>query len=399
VQYRTLARRSSLPGRLRLAALTVAVAFMPSCGLGHAGGDRARASGLEASVPPLGPEPAPPPPVATDARAVIVTLDGVRWQDVFQGADPDLRPGEVAAELARRPVALMPRLHALVASRGIALGADASGPLLDAGAPCGIVRTASGANVSLPGYLEIFTGRATRCRDNQCPRTLAPTLLDEVVSAGRGPVASVGSWEILDHAVSRGDTGVFVAAGRQPWPASRPLAEPLERLVAAGEAADAHPGVGSYRPDAHTAAIALEVFRTTGPALFHLGLGDPDEWGHKDDYAAYLTSLQEADAAIGELATTLDGMGERGAATLVVVTSDHGRNASFQHHGALHVESGRTWIAAFGRRMVPRGVTCPATEVTLADVAPTLRVVMGLRADRSPDAGRPIPEILEALRR
>jgi Metalloenzyme superfamily len=325
------------------------------------------------------------PSRANDGRVILVTLDGVRAEDVFGGADPSLRRNVDVAQLTR-PEQLMPRTHALVATRGVALGQDRRG--------CGTVRTASGANVSLPGYLEIFTGRKTLCRDNGCPRTERATVLDEAADAGL-TAASIGSWNVLDHAVSRGNPGVFVQVGTHRWPGPRPLADArLEQLAFAGEHAGPFPGVGGYRPDAATAPIALHTLKDAPPAVFHIGLGDADEWAHRDDYAAYLGAIGKADAFIGQLADTLDTMGEVGARTTVIVTTDHGRNSDFRHHGAYSASSGRSFVLAFGGRVPVQGVACPSRDVTLIDIAPTIRALVGLPADASRDAGRAIAEIV-----
>jgi hypothetical protein len=317
---------------------------------------------------------------------VLVTIDGIRAEDVFDGADPSLKPGVKVDHLVR-PEALMPRVHRLVATRGVALGAEKLG--------CGVVRTATGVNVSLPGYLEIFTGRKTHCRDNQCSRVGTPTVLDEAADAGISPVASIGSWDVLDRAVSKGGGRVLVAEGAQPWPGARPLAlGKMEELVAVGEKVEPFPGVGKYRPDEYTTRIALEYLRTEKPQVFHVGLGDSDEWGHRNDYAAYLSALGKADAFIGSLADALDTMGEIGARTTVIITTDHGRNRDFQHHGTFSATSARTFVIAFGGHVQARGIiACPSHDVSLADIAPTMRVLLGLAADDAPDAGRPIEEI------
>lgn len=378
-----------------LAVLVVSVAALASC-VDHTHPRLAFASAgtaEEAPMPVLPGFEVPAPKPTNDGRVVLITIDGVRAEDVFDGADPTLRPDANVLHLTR-PEAVMPRLHRLVANRGVALGADRPG--------CGVVRTASGANVSLPGYLEIFTGRKTRCRDNGCARTELPTVLDEAAGAGL-TVASIGSWDYLDRAVSSFGHGpgvplppskVLVAEGTGRWPGPRPATGgKMNLLVAAGESADAFPGVGKYRPDVHTSAIALEYLRTASPAVLHVGLGDADEWGHRNDYAAYLGAIGMADAFIGDLADTLAEMGENGARTTVIVTTDHGRNRDFQHHGAFSLTSARTFVIAFGARVTPRGVACPSRDVTLADIAPTVRSLVGLPPDTSADAGRPIDEI------
>ena len=324
------------------------------------------------------------PPLTNDGRVILVTLDGVRAEDVFDGASRTLRPGTPVEGLAR-PEAVMPHLYRLAATRGVALGRERLG--------CGTVQTASGANVSLPGYLEIFSGHKTTCRDNGCDATERPTVLDEAADAGLA-VASLGSWNVLDHAVSNGKSPVFVEVGTHRWPGARPLADArFEALVAAGERAEPYPGSGWYRPDARTMSIALAYYKATQPAVFHVGLGDADEWGHRNDYAEYLRAIARSDAFIGQLADTLDGLGEVGARTTVIVTTDHGRNADFQHHGANSNAAARTFVIAFGGRVPVQGVACPAHDTTLADIAPTIRALVGLPADPSREAGHVIPEI------
>jgi len=316
-----------------------------------------------------------------DGRVVIVTVDGVRWQDVFEGSDPALG-GE--PRLSRET--LMPRTHQLVATRGVALGATRDG--------CGTVHTAGLSNVSLPGYIEIFTGHASRCLDNKCDG-VAGSVLDEAARARVDGVASIGSWDVLAKAVSGGASDALVSAGRS-WPDSASATGRLAELVAVGASADPYPGHGGYRPDAATAAIALEYYRAARPALFHVGLGDTDEYGHRMDYGSYLTALRRADALIGDVADVLDTMGEQGAKTTVLVVPDHGRSSDFRDHGVFRPESGRAFVLAFGGGIAARGIACPTRDVTLADIAPTIRALMGLPRDTTYGHGRAIELITEA---
>jgi hypothetical protein len=317
-----------------------------------------------------------------DGRVVLITIDGARWQDVFQGTDPLFNGGAPALS----PEELMPRAHALVATRGVALGATRTG--------CATVHTAGASNMSLPGYLEIFTGHASHCLDNACAQ-VAETVLDEAARDAQVSVASIGSWEMLTRAVSGGGSGVVAAVGRD-WPASVPVTGHLAELVDVGRNANPYPGIDAYRPDAATAAIALEYFRVNKPALFHIGLGDTDEYGHRMDYASYIVALKQADSVIGEVADILDTMGEDGAKTTVIVTPDHGRNSDFKDHGVFRPESGRTFVLAFGGRVAVQGIACPSHDYTIADIAPTIRVLMGLPKDRADGAGSAIDLITEA---
>ena len=53
-------------------------------------------------------------------------------------------------------------------------------------------------------------------------------------------------------------------------------------------------------------------------------------------------------------------------------------------------------MIAFGGRVPVRGIACASHEVTLADIAPTIRVLMGLPRDLADGAGTPI-ELITAV--
>ena len=218
--------------------------------------------------------PGPVVSEASDAAVVLVVLDGVRWQDVFVGGDPHLAGGP-----APSAEALMPHLHALVAERGAALGAPGRGPSM----------TASGPNfVSLPGYTEILGGRrAHACGDNDCAATKQPTVFDEAAAAVPGEVAFFASWERLNRAASVRPRSIVLSTGRtRVWQARELAADPERReLLDRGAAADPTPGWGEFRPDRYTAALALKYLEQKRPRLMFLGLGEPDEYGHRGDYA------------------------------------------------------------------------------------------------------------------
>ncbi len=313
-------------------------------------------------------------------RVVVVTIDGVRWQEIFSGTDPALDGGRSV-----RPArALVPNLYKLI-DRGVALagaGVIASGPRF----------------VSLPGYREILTGRqGDDCEDNGCAPIDEPTLLDEARAAtGRAAdVAAIASWEAIERAASWSPERITISAGRHRGAsrdgvrASDEAAELLER----GQRAVAWPGHDDYRPDAYTAELALAYLSAAHPRLLYVSLGDTDEWAHRGDYRGYLDALAAFDAFLGRLdekLTELDGAPGR---SLILVTTDHGRARGFAGHWA-EPEAQRVWLVAAGGGVPVRGVVTPSGPRRLADIAPTLRLLLGLDADRSTHAGAPIPELL-----
>jgi arylsulfatase A-like enzyme len=231
------------------------------------------------------------------------------------------------------------------------------------------------------------------CMSNYCPRVQVPTVLDAAAAAGLS-VASISSWEAIAAAASHGSS-VVVSAGTG-WPGRRLLEDrKLEEAVADGDKAKPFPASGgTYRPDRYTAAIALAYVRARRPRLLHVGLGDTDEHGHRDDFAAYSGALRAADAFIGDLADSLDALG-LAQSTAMIIVSDHGRADVFREHGPSYPESGRTFVLAFGGAVPKRGDACARRDLWLTDIAPTVSALLGLPPDRSPDViGQPIEEIV-----
>jgi len=298
-----------------------------------------------------------PEPLRTDS-VIIVVLDGARWQEVLVATDPRFATGEERGVLAS---ALMPNLHTMI-TEGAALGAPDHGPPM----------VATGPNfISLPGYNEIFGGRSpSLCADNECPATRQPTVVDEV-RARSLDVAVFSSWAPIVRAAAL---------------------HPSDIVWSTGEAA-----TGAFRPDRATADVALAYLVEKRPSFLFLGLGEPDEYAHRSDYAGYLGSLRQADGILGELREQLAGMGERGRRTSVFVTCDHGRSDNFRDHGAPWPESSRVWLVAAGGAIPARGYLDSTRRHRLADIAPTVRTLLELPADGSLGSlgvGSPIEELL-----
>ena len=305
-------------------------------------------------------------------RIVLVTVDGVRWQDI-------------AAALDGRSTVELPALRAL-AARGVALVGD--------------VQSSAPFPVSLPGYREILTGRrgAGDCLDNLCAPIAEPTLLDELAAAGRAPgeVAEVASWEGLALAAAAEPSRVVVSAGRHGGVNRALLAVDRQAALRLHAAAarhdyDDHP---DYRRDADTMELALSYLEAAHPRWLHVALGDTDIHAHAGNRNGYLDALAAADGFVARVAAALDQIG---GDSIVVVTTDHGRGPDFRDHGRAGDGSAHAWLVAAGGSIAPRGHVRAAAPHRLADLVPSLRVFIGLGADDNARAGRPIAELAPTL--
>jgi hypothetical protein len=283
---------------------------------------------------------------------------------------------------------LMPNLHRIVAEDGALI------------APPGGAIWASGPNfVSVPGYVEALTGKRSSCESNDCAPIEQDTLLDEAARATGsrlGDVAAIASWPGIRKAAAKHPSRLVLSIGRDE-PANEGVLRTdaiASALLDQGAAAEAYPGHGKYRPDEHTAPIALRYLSTRAPRLLFIGLGDTDEYAHRRDYRGYLRALQRADATIGAVASVLARLRERGRETAFFITTDHGRSDGFEAHGGRYPESGQVWLVAAGDQIRARGYPQLGRSARLADVAPTLRAVLRLPSEPAPGAGRPLMELL-----
>ncbi len=329
-------------------------------------------------------------------NVVLVMVDGVRWQEIFGGVDGRLARGAGVPGCSADARALLPHSYRHLVDGGVALGAPGRGLMLATGR----------SPVSLPGYLELLGGRpSASCLDNDCPRVTAPTALDELrrrAGLRRDEVALFTSWPSIERAATAEPTSLIAAVGQRSGATRGELGRwpDAAGLLLAGEREASWPGDPGYRPDRHTAALALTYLRLARPRLLVVGLGDTDEHAHQGRYDRYLAALREADRFVGALHEALASLGAYGEETSVLLTTDHGRADDFVSHGADAPESARVFLLAGGGAIPARGLVTTRRTLRLADVVPTIAALLELDwpppADRL--AGRVVAEALPPRR-
>jgi hypothetical protein len=366
--------------------IPVATAALVALAAAPASAERTASTALASVVVDTGAEP-----VGHTRQVIIVALDGVRWQDVFNGVDAALaRAHKVPEAEVVSSAELLPNIYDRFVRKGAVVGAPEKGePMLS-----------STSALSLPGYLELFTGRVDDpCRSNSCAPTTSKTFLDVVRAmpgVGRDDVAAISSWEIIERAATSSPQNIVISAGRHHgWTRDKVRVDPAaSKVLDAGARSRAAPGHEDYRPDSFTGELALRYLKARRPRAMFIGLGDTDEYAHANNYRSYLRSMREADAFVGKLFQTLDSMDDYGASTTVVFTADHGRADDFIHHGRLMPESRRVFVMAAGGAVPARGLVKSTTSHRVADIAPTLRSLLGMPADGNTRAGAAIAELL-----
>jgi hypothetical protein len=330
-------------------------------------------------------------------RVIVVTLDGVRWQELFGGADAELvaRRGAVrdTAETRQRfwrssaearRAALFPFLWGTVARQGQIFGDSALG----AGA-----YVTNGLWFSYPGYNELLTGVVdSRIDSNEKLPNPNRTVLEYLNGRPccRGRVAAWGSWDVLPFIVNTERSRIPTNGDGPPFPGA---ATERERLINEMSADMPLTFGAAVRLDAPTMQGAQEWLRTRRPVVLYVMLGETDEWAHEGRYDLYLDAALRADRYLERLWSWAQSVPEYRGRTSLVVTTDHGRGegARWTDHGREVPAARRIWIAVLGPDTPPTGIR-RRVEVTQAQVAATIAELLGedLRS-MTPAAAPPLP--------
>jgi hypothetical protein len=333
-------------------------------------------------------------------NVVLIVADGVRWQEVFRGADPALIQAtqgvEDTARLSRdfaRPDTpdarrtLMPFLWDEIARNGQIIGDSALGSN---------AHVTNGLKFSYPGYNEMLTGAPdSRIDRNDYGPNLNTTVFEWLNQQPgfEGRVAAYGTWGAFREIFARERTGLWVRAGWED-------AFPSPRNDRERELNDLYATFVRYWDnntfDALAHASVLEYLREYRPRVLFVGYGEPDEWAHGRRYDLYLRSIHRVDAAIAELWTAMEAIPEYRGSTTFIITADHGRGRGddWTDHGRDIDGAERVWMAVIGPDTPATGVRS-GEEVTQSQIAATIAALLGQDFGAvAPDAAPPIAGVI-----
>ncbi|HTB95777.1 MAG TPA: hypothetical protein VK716_02115 [Terracidiphilus sp.] len=322
-------------------------------------------------------------------NVIVVMLDGMRWEEVFRGADPELiktlgpealgAPKERAAEAEQRywrttaterRAALMPFLWSTVATQGQLFGNR------DLGSDSHV---ANPLHFSYPGYSETLTGLVDpRVNSNDNVPNPNVTVFEWLNKkpAFAGQVAAFGAWEVFDGIFNKQRCGFEVNSSYAPLtdiPAT-PELKLINDLKA--ETVRVWPDEAFDPMPFHTAVAYIKAKK---PRLIFLGLGETDDWAHAGSYAEYLNAAHLGDGYLQALWTMIQAMPEYAGKTTLIVLPDHGRGvgAKWTDHGEKIYESRETWMAFLGPDTTALGERKKSGPVTESQVAATIAALLG----------------------
>lgn len=341
-------------------------------------------------------------------NVILLTFDGLRWQEVFGGADKKMMNVEYGKvdnldELNKlywretpeeRRELLMPFFWKVIAKQGQLFGNQKKGSK---------AQVTNKLHFSYPGYQEILAGFPdSRIISNGKMPNPNVTVLEWLnnMEKYKGHVAVFGSWDVFPFILNRERAGFFVNAG---WEAvvngnvkggkftkkQKELDELMAKTKRHWE---------GCRHDDLTFPSALEYFKMRKPRVFYIAFGDTDEWGHEGEYDNYLNAANQTDSFIKALWDALQSMKEYKGKTTIILTTDHGRGTlptNWTGHSAFTKGSKDIWIAVIGPDTKALGERENLDTVTQAQVAATLTSFLGEDYNAAQlYAGKPIVDAL-----
>lgn len=332
----------------------------------------------------------------------LITTDGLRWQEVFTGAEEALmnKTNGVANAGALRKAfwrdtpearreALLPFLWGEMVRKGQVFGNQHKGS---------VARIVNKHKFSYPGYNEFLSGVADPRIDSNKKIPNPNTNVFEWLNTRpgfKGRVSAVVNWDVIPWILNTERSRIPCWSGFPMMSNTVPLkvAPEIERLVA--DTTPLWPDLMIL--DTFTIRVALDHVRAEKPRAFYLALAETDEWAHENRYDYYLHSAHHADRFVRDLWNTVQRIPQYRDKTTIIFTTDHGRGdgRKWTDHGEKIAGAEDIWMAVLGPDTPPLGERTNCAPVTQSQIAATLAALVGEDFHGAfPKSGVPMAEVL-----
>lgn len=313
---------------------------------------------------------------------VIITLDGMRWQEVFKGVDEtlmndsnynhgikEMKDKYWANSEEDRRAKLFPFVWNTVAKQGQVYGNRKYDNKVDNANPYWF---------SYPGYNEIFTGYPdTAVNSNDKIYNKNENVLEFInkQKGYTGKVAAFSSWDVFPYILNAPRSGIYVNADADTLPFKTPALSLLNDM----QFLTTRP-IG-VRPDVFTYFTAREYLKEYKPKVLYIGFDETDDFAHAGLYDQYIGSASAENAMIADLWKILQSMPAYKNKTTLLITCDHGRGdkikSNWKHHGSKIEDAHEIWMAAIGPDTKPLGEMKNSVQLYQAQIATTLAALLG----------------------
>jgi hypothetical protein len=318
---------------------------------------------------------------------IIITTDGLRWQEVFKGMDSAIanskryNEGDSAyifnkywsADETQRRKKLLPFLWSTVTANGQLYGNRAYGNKVDNANPYWF---------SYPGYSEIMTGYAdTAINSNAYPPNPHVTVLEFLARQPKfkGKVAAFAAWEAFDRILNEKRSGFPVISAYDTSGGAAPTAQ--QKIINAMLADTYKPWHNDECLDVFTHYAAMECLKTKKPKVLYIAYGETDEWAHSGKYRSYLDAAHQVDAWLGKIWAFVQTDPQYKNKTALLITTDHGRGDAVKSEWTSHGQSikgaNEIWFAVIGPSVPAKGERREEMQLYQKQFAQTIARLLG----------------------
>lgn len=332
---------------------------------------------------------------------VIVTLDGMRWQEVFGGADSALINNtkytkDTAGTKSKywsnnadeRRKKLFPFLWSTVAQQGQLYGNRHYN---------NYVNNANPYWFSYPGYNEIFTGYPDTAVNSNDKIYNKNTNVLEFINKQKGyegKVAAFSTWDVFPYILNDKRSGIYVNSDVD----SLPFKSPQFNLINDIQFLTTRP-IG-VRPDVLTYIAGREYLKAYKPKVLYIAFDETDDFAHGGEYDQYLNSAHAEDGMIKDLWNTLQSMPQYKGKTTLIIATDHGRGDEhkdqWRDHGQEVPDASQIWLAAIGPDIKTLGEVKEPGQLYQKQIAGTIAALLGFRFQPEHEVAAPIQSLLFA---
>ena len=333
---------------------------------------------------------------------VIVTLDGMRWQEVFTGADKALlkdkrftkEPSSTSKsfwsdDINERRKKLFPFLWTVVAEQGQLYGNRHYH---------NYVNNANPFKFSYPGYNELFTGYPDiQVSSNEKILNKNENVLEFInkQKSYQGKVAAFATWDVFPYILNKNRSGLYINADVD----SLTFRNNNLSLINEMQFLTAKPI--DVRPDILTFFAAREYWKAYQPKVLYIAFDETDDFAHAGEYDQYLKSAYAQDRMIENLWNLIQSSEHYKDKTTLIITCDHGRGdikkENWTEHGDEIKESGQIWFAVIGPDTKPIGEIKEAGQLYQKQLASTIASLLGFQFTANHSVADPIVAVYNKL--
>ena len=336
----------------------------------------------------------------------LIVSDGLRWQEVFGGAEEALmsKTNGGVKEVAQlktnywrstpelRRAALFPFLWSRVAEQGQLYGNQKQGS---------VASVTNGKKFSYPGYNELLSGHGDPRIDSNDKKPNPNVTVFEWLNQQRPfrkRVVALGTWDAFPYIFNRERSGIPI------WPTWEKkfedhVIQPAPELVQLLQ--DTTPIFHDMILDSFLFRVTMDHVKEKKPRLVFVGFGETDEWAHAGRYDLYLESAHNVDRFVQTLWDTVQQIPQYRGKTTFIVTCDHGRGSGltgWKDHGEKVDGAEGIFLAIIGPDTPRLGERFHTAPVTQSQIAATVARLLGENYQSAfPAAGAPIADVFPVL--